>query len=235
MFEGHFQSGSTTHVTALVVCLSLIVTTLIASARSSGRTGQEAIRSFIGWGCLLVWTINASFWLFPERFEWARSLPLQICNLANLVGAMAVLKRHRLSQGILYFWALGLCIWAVVTPTLDMGPAKLGFWIFWVYHLFIGLAAAFLLGAEKFRPDLSDLSKTIVFTLGYVAILFLVNWGFNWNYGFVGPTTPDVKTPVDALGPYPQRVFIMGLMGSLVFTALWLPWQLVRLITPSRK
>ena len=76
----------------------------------------------------------------PERLAWDRSLPLHVCNIANIFGAIAVLRQQRLFQGIIYFWALALCIWAFLTPTLDVGPARFGFWIFWIYHLFIGLA-----------------------------------------------------------------------------------------------
>jgi hypothetical integral membrane protein (TIGR02206 family) len=194
-----------------------------AGALQSDRARRN-LRLLIGWGCIAVWVLNTAHHAMPERFSWGGSLPLHFCNLANLFGAAAILKRSRLFRGILYFWALGLCSWAFLTPTLQDGPALPGFWIFWVYHLFIGLSLVYLLAVEHFRPTARDLRSSCLFTLSYTLLIALVDRLFDWNYGFLGPAVPDSPTPVDVLGPYPLRVVWMILIGAVVFAMLWLPF-----------
>ena len=229
-----FEAGTPAHHIAVGVCTALIVSTFFAARRANNFEGKK-LRLIIGWGCVAVWIANTVLLMRPDRFHWSGSLPPHFCNLANLLGAIAVLQQKRLFQGILYFWALGLCIWAFITPTLGEGPALIGYWIFWAYHLFIGLAVAFFLGADRFRPTWSDLTNASLFTLGYLAVLFALNLITGWNYGFVGPSTPSSPTPVDALGPYPWRVLWMALLGAAIFTALWLPWHLAKGGTDSSK
>jgi uncharacterized membrane protein YwaF len=58
-----------------------------------------------------------------------------------------------------------------------------------------------------------------------MAVLAVFDRIFDWNYGFVGPSTPEQPTPVDSLGPYPRRLVWMSLLGCVVFVVLWLPWR----------
>jgi len=220
-----FRSGTAVHFAALAVCALLILTLGVTGRRSDSARRSGALRQSIGYGCLVVWLLNTASWLTPARFSWDRSLPLQVCNLANIFGALAVLRQQRLSQGVIYFWGLGLCIWAFLTPTLDVGPARFGFWIFWTYHLFIGLALVYVLTFDRFRPQATDLLSSLFVTYAYVAIVAAIDLAFGWNYGFVGPGRPTAPTPVDVLGPYPLRILWMTLAGSAVFVLLWLPWR----------
>jgi hypothetical integral membrane protein (TIGR02206 family) len=228
MAESGFQSGSPLHFVAAGTCFAIIAGMMLLGRISISRNDHDRFRAFVGWGCVVVWLLNTASWMTPERFSWERSLPLHVCNIANIFGAIAVLKRVRLFQGIIYFWAIGLCIWAFLTPTLDRGPAEFGFYIFWIYHLFIGLAVVHVLVIDGFRPSGRDCRNAIIFTLGYLGVLAVIDRMLDWNYGFVGPSTPAQKTPVDALGPYPLRLLWMALAGCAVFIILWLPWRFTR-------
>ena len=214
-----FYVWSPLHLLTLVVAAAIIV----AAAILGRRCHPDRFRRFIGLGCVVVWVVNTAYWMTPSRFDWASSIPLHFCNAANLFGAIAVLRRQRLMQGVIYFWA-GLCVWAFITPTVGMGPAKFGFWVFWIYHTFLGLALSHVLIVDGFRPTFRDLVHSAAFTLAYIAFLVVVDRLFGWNYGFLGPVKPGVPTPVDLLGAYPIRILWMILLGAGVFLLLWLPF-----------
>ncbi len=223
MFPAEFHTWSLLHLATVAICGGLSAATPILAQRSALATQPLRVRRLVGWGCLVAWIINTAYWMMPERFALGSSLPIHFCNVANIFGALAVLRQSRLFQGVIYFWA-GLYVWAFLTPTVGVGPARLGFWVFWIYHFFIALALAYILLIDRFRPSFRDLLHSSAFTLAYVAFMALVDHFTGWNYGFLGAETPDSPTPVDVLGTYPLRIVWMILLGAVAFFLLWLPF-----------
>lgn len=221
-----FRTGSAAHLLALLGCVIVVAVFYLAGdrARRAGDVGRMRwLRLVAGWGCLVAWLVNTAFWCLPGRFDWSISLPLQFCNLANLIGAAAVLGRGRYWKTILYFWMPTLCLWAFLTPVLRGGPATLEYWIFWGYHVFIPLALAEVLAVQGYRPGWADFRAAWVFTVVYMAALALLDHRFGWNYGFVGPSKPDTATLIDFLGPYPWRLLSMIAVGSGLFLLALFP------------
>ncbi|MEM6917289.1 MAG: TIGR02206 family membrane protein, partial [Verrucomicrobiota bacterium] len=182
-------------------------------------------RQFIAIGNLVVWLIACGFWFHPNYIRIEGSLPLQFCNLANLIAAAAVGFRWRTAQALLYFWTFALCIWAFLTPFLMVGPAHAWFWAFWLYHLFIPLGTAWTLSVDRFRPDWKDFKRAVFITVAYTATLAVLNYSMGWNYGFVGAGKPGQPSMIDVLGSYPVRLIWMLLIGVALFLILMLPWR----------
>ncbi|MDF1740848.1 MAG: TIGR02206 family membrane protein [Verrucomicrobiales bacterium] len=221
-----FHVGSTTHLLTLLICGLLgAAITWKGKALAANAQRQLALRHAIALGCLAAWVLNTGFWLVPSRFSWDQALPLQFCNLANLVSALALWKKPRWAQSLLYFWALGLSTWAFLTPSLAAGPALVEFWIFWIYHIFILFAVLWCLVIDRFRPTWRDFRLSLAITLGYLAILFILDRITGWNYGFAGEAKPLQPSPIDGLGPYPIRVLWLALIGTAVFALLMLPFS----------
>ncbi len=228
-----FTQGSVLHLFCLVVCL--ILTTVAATlARRDLREGRanSVIRDGIAAGCVLSWCLSNGYGILPGKFSWDQSLPLHFCNLANLIGAVAVRYRFRTAQSLMYFWTFGLCLWAFLTPSLYVGPLDPWFWLFWLYHVFILISVIWILVADRFRPGWRDCGRSLILTLIYMAILTVLDYFTGWNYGFVGPSVPDQTTILDFLGPYPIRLLWMALVGTGIFALLLVPWIRWR---PERK
>ncbi|NIP96980.1 MAG: YwaF family protein, partial [Akkermansiaceae bacterium] len=128
MLPAEFHTWSPLHLVTLAVCLGLAGATHLLAHRSGTGQGRQRLRFAVGWGCIAAWILNTGYWLMPVRFDPASSLPIHFCNVANLFGALAVLRRMRLFQGVIYFW-IGLYSWAFLTPTVGVGPARMGFWV----------------------------------------------------------------------------------------------------------
>lgn len=227
-----FTQGSTLHFLCLAACLALTLLTA-ALARRSNRMGRTAtvIRNSIAAGCVLSWLLSSGYGFLPGEFSLDHSLPLHFCNLANLIGAVAVWYRLRTAQAIMYFWTFGLSLWAFLTPSLYVGPLDPWFWLFWLYHVFILISVIWILVADRFRPNWSDYGLSLVLTLIYMGMLAVLDYFTGWNYGFVGPSVPDQTTLLDFLGSYPIRLLWMAVVGSAIFVLLllpWLPWRPLR-------
>lgn len=221
-----FRQGTALHFLCLAVCLAATLTTAVAARRFRSEPGRaRGLRRFLVVGCLVSWLASNGYGLLPPRFSWSDSLPLHFCHLANLLGAWAIATRNRTAQGLMYFWTFALCLWAFITPLLYVGPTSLWFWLFWIYHLFIPVATAWILVADRFRPTWGDWRRSVVATLAYMALLAVLDALTGWNYGFVGPSTPSQASLLDFLGPYPQRLLWMALVGTSLFALLMLPWR----------
>lgn len=223
-----FNVGSVTHLVTLLVCGFLgAALTIWGKKFENNSPGQNRLRLFVAIGCLGVWIINSAFWLAPSRFSWTESLPLHFCNLANLVSALAIWKKPRWSQSLLYFWAIGLSTWAFLTPSLAEGPALPEFWVFWLYHIFILFAILWCLVIDRFEPTWRDFRLSLWITLGYLVLLFILDRITGWNYGFAGEAMPLQPSPIDGLGPYPIRILWLAMIGTAVFALLMVPWRFI--------
>lgn len=221
-----FDPFTPLHFGALLVCLAIPLSlVLMSKCLRENPNAMKGARRLIAFGSLTIWAIACGFWFFPGYFRIDQSLPLHFCNLANLIAVIAVGFRVRAAQALLYFWTFALCIWAFLTPFLMVGPAHAWFWVFWLYHLFIPLATAWVLSVDQFRPNLRDLKTAIGITFAYTALLALLNALTGWNYGFVGPGKPGQPSMIDVLGPYPLRLLWMTLIAAALFSLLLLPWR----------
>ncbi len=224
--ENGFTTGSPTHILCLLVSLALA----FCIARSGRRWSTDSaasirLRWFLVAGSLLSWIGNAIWFMLPANLIIEETLPLHFCNFTNLFAAIAIAKRVRFFQGILYFWTFALTSWAFLTPALMHGPASVEFWAFWIYHFFILAAVTFVLTTDKFRPVWQDFRRTLLFTTICMIALFILNRIAGWNYGFVGASDPQQPTLIDFLGNYPIRIIWMWMLGTLLFALLMIPWR----------
>ncbi len=220
-----FIQGSSLHFAVLAGCLVLGGLTAVAALRDRRKgVPVSTARKVVAVGCVVTWVLSIGYGFLPSEFAWDKALPLQFCNLANLIGAHAVMTRHRTSQTLIYFWAFALCLWAFLTQSLYVGPDHPWFWIFWIYHSFILNSVIWVLVADRFRPSWSDYRIACLLTLAYMGALVPLNYFTGWNYGFVGPSIPTQKNLLDFLGPYPIRLLWMVLIGLVLFALLVVPW-----------
>ena len=224
MFLADFHAGNAQHISTLTVIAAAAAGVILAARRFTAEQHRRALKLFVGWGCIAFWILNTAYWMSPAHFDLGSSLPIHFCNVANIFGALAILRGMRLFQGVIYFWS-GLYIWAFITPTVGYGPESWGYWVFWIYHSFILFALAYLVFIDRFRPTFRDLLQSSLFTLGYVFFLAIIDAIAGWNYGFLGNDVPGAATPVALLGPYPLRILWMILIGAVIFLLLWLPFR----------
>jgi hypothetical integral membrane protein (TIGR02206 family) len=225
-----FQQYSLTHLVVVVLC-ALVIWAVVAAGRRQRRLSNLARDEADGPGRVLgalltvYWLIYQLWWSFPQR-PLARDswLPLHLCDLAGLVAGLALLTGRRWLTTTLYFWAFAFSTQAFITPIVREGPATARFWMFWESHTAIIGAAVYVVVVRGYRPGARDFRFGILASLAYVAVVLPLNLAFGWNYGYVGPTSPQVPTIVDRLGPWPWRLLPIAGLAVGAMLIVWLPW-----------
>ena len=162
---------------------------------------------------------------YAARGEWTArvNLPLQLSDAVTLV-AIAALWRPRagLLTELLWFWALGASLQAVLTPDLgDTFPDVLYFTFFATHSGAIAAACLLVVGmrlAPRPRGALRALRWTAALA-GVAAIACLATGG---NYMFLR-RKPANGSILDALGPWPWYIAgaaVLALAILLVLEAL---------------
>lgn len=155
------------------------------------------------------------------------SLPLQLCDVSVILGApMLILASRRLYE-IVYFSGLAGATIALLTPELWYDFPHFRFWNYFVIHAAIIYAPLYLSLAHGFRPTWRSLLIFMIFINIYGVFLLIVNAALDANYMFISQDTLN-PTPVNALGPWPQRLIWMELATLIACTALAAPFALGR-------
>jgi hypothetical integral membrane protein (TIGR02206 family) len=216
------------HLIVLIAFAAIYAISIIAARRARPRSRILAERIF-SLACIPLFIANNhELWLNTDQFSWRTSLPLHVCDLAALFVPLALALNWRPARVVLYYFGLFLSSQGLITPDLDEGPARLQFWGFWLLHLAVVGSAIYDILARGFRPTWRDLRLAILSGVTYVIAMVALDVGIGANYGYVGPTKPELPTVLDLLGPFPRRVFVMSALGILVMTIATIPWELVR-------
>ncbi len=214
------------HLTSLAA-FAAITTIVIALARRRGPepdqppgTPAHRLRLIIATLALLAWLTSLIFYLQPTRFDWSKSLPIELCDLTALIAPLALFTSLRPLRAILHFWAFALCTQFFITPVHT--PGSPAFIVGWFLHAAIVGSALFDALALNFRPRWTDLRTAILAGVLYLALIFPFNIATGFNYGYVGPAKPGTPTIVDALGRWPLRVLWISIIAATAMTLVML-------------
>jgi hypothetical integral membrane protein (TIGR02206 family) len=215
------------HVLALVVCALLIAAPSIIG-RSLSKSGEATLRQALAAFAVVYWVAYNIWWNW-NGLDPRTGLPLQLCDFNGLLAPLALMTGWRWARAALYFWTVALTSQAFIQPALTSGPAALVFWAFWTAHTIIAVCAVYDIAVLGFRPGWSDLGRALVVSAAYVALVVPVNQWLGADYGFIGDPADSREVPpfVRALGPWPQRAFILVALAVPGFVVVLLPWLFV--------
>jgi hypothetical integral membrane protein (TIGR02206 family) len=164
------------------------------------------------------------------QFDIQNSIPLQLCDIAELIAAVALWTGWRWAFGVTYFWGLLLSSQALLTP--DIGTARDGapdfphhlFLTFFTLHVLVVWAAIYLTWGRRMRPRWSDFRLAVYLALTWVAVTLGFNTLAGTNYGYLNGKPPTASA-LDLLGPWPLYVVAEIVIVILAWAAMTWPWE----------
>lgn len=228
-----FRPFSATHV-AVVAALVVTVSGLVALRRAwRDKPRAAGLDRFLAVLGFLVFAVVNTWPLLPQHFDVSWSLPIHVCDVTTLYVPFALLTRWATPRALVYFWGLGLSSQGFITPDLQDGPAKAGFWMFWLAHFSVVVSALYDVLARGYRPTWRDYRIALGIGLVYIVALLVLDVLLGVNYGYVGPAKPGQPTIVDALGLWPWRVPVIVALGAGAMALLMVPWEIARRRRPA--
>jgi hypothetical integral membrane protein (TIGR02206 family) len=233
----HFEPFTVTHACVAAAFLILVAAMIALRRRDDVALVPPARRKMdclVGWLGLAVVGVVQLVTLWPSRFDHWTSLPLHICDIVMFAAPLALLLNWRPLRALAYFWGLGISSVSFILPDLSFGPGDFQFWVFWAGHAVIVGTALYDVTARGFRPRWRDWLFAAWGSIVYTLIIFPIDAYFHLDYGYIGLTYKNRHSPVDALGPWPQRVPIMLGLALVGMVLLLLPWVIRRRYVRNR-
>jgi hypothetical integral membrane protein (TIGR02206 family) len=194
---------------------------LAAGPRLRGTPRERQVAVVLAWGNLVFGVASSVTALLP--FSAKHSLPLQICDLAWIVVAWALLTLRPLPTALTYYWGLTLSVQALVQPTLTEPFPELEFFVFWGKHVLIVWGAVYLCLSLRHGPDWASYRRAVRWTFGWLVVVLCLNVVLDANYGYVNGK-PSEATVLDVLGPWPVYVVAEMAIVMVGWALVTLPW-----------
>jgi hypothetical integral membrane protein (TIGR02206 family) len=158
------------------------------------------------------------------------SVPLQLCDVAELTAAYALWSQRHWAFVLTYYWGLVLSSQALITP--DIGTPEEGapdfphhlFVTFFTLHVLVVWAAIYLTWGQRKRPQWRDYRFAIVVTLAWAAFTFTFNAIAGTNYGYLNRKPPTASL-LDVLGPWPVYLLAEIAIVLVVWALMTWPWE----------
>jgi hypothetical integral membrane protein (TIGR02206 family) len=218
-----FRPFTFTHAVVLAA-MAALVWLLVSYARRVRPDTRLHLERLLATINAFFWVIIQGWWMLPPRFDLATSLPLHMCHLVSLLASAVLLVPARGLRTLLYFWGIGLCSQALITPSLREPPSSIWFWAFWIEHGLLMAIAVYDLVVREYRPTWRDYGFACAAALAYLAVVLPLDIALQTDYGFVGAPKPETPSILDLLGPWPERLAAIVMLVAAAMAALMLPW-----------
>lgn len=197
----------------------------IALAATLGRRLSGSPRALTPARCL-AYVILAAMALDPfvhrahGELTLAKALPLQLCDAAAAVCALALFTRRQLPFELAYFWGLAGVTQALVTPP-ELAPLDdPDTWRYFAVHAGALAGIAYLLG-QGLRPRRGAWRRVSLLTIAYTCVVGLADWALGANYMWLAEK--PAGSVLELFGPWPFYILGGAVLGASLFYLLELP------------
>ena len=228
---GWFSAYGTSHLAVLVVFVigsAALVWIGRRQTESQARLFGRALAAMT----LVMFGVALVYKLIQPSID--HSVPLQLCDLAELTAAYALWSRRKWAFTLTYYWGLPLSSQALITPDLNAAdfPSH-SFVTFFALHLLVVWAATYLTWGYGMRPGWRSYRFAVITTLAWGAITMIFNAIAGSDYGFLNGK-PANGSMLDLLGSWPSYVVAEVIIVGVVWALMTWPWERKRRSAPSQ-
>jgi hypothetical integral membrane protein (TIGR02206 family) len=214
---------------AVVAAIPALAGGLAWVTRARPRSASAAGRLL---GALLV--LNELVWYVyrysHEGFRFPAGLPLQLCDIAVWLAALAALwpTRSPALFDLAWYWGMAGAGMAVLTPDLWAPFPSYPSLYFFAAHGGVVATVLFLVWSKQARPGPGSWWKAFLAVNCYAAAVGAFNAAFKTNYLYLC-NKPAHASLLDLFGPWPVYLLAAEPLALLLFWLLWLPFRRRRL------
>jgi hypothetical integral membrane protein (TIGR02206 family) len=220
-----FSAYGPSHLTVLMV-FAIGSAALVWIGRRQTESQARLLGRVLGALTMAIFSVALVYKLVQPSI--AHSVPLQLCDLAELTAAYALWSQRNWAFALAYYWGLPLSSQALITPDLN-APDFPGhsFLTFFALHLLVVWAAIYLTWGYGMRPGWRSYRFAVITTLAWGSFTFIFNTIAGTDYGFLN-RKPLNASLLSFLGPWPFYVLAEVVIVGAVWALMTWPWELKR-------
>jgi hypothetical integral membrane protein (TIGR02206 family) len=209
---------SAEHLITVAVIAAAIAVLVVAARRCPGPWTVPAARVL----AVVVLANEAAWWVW---LGLDHALPLQLCDVAAVVTALALWVRTPLLVELTYFWGIAGTANALFTPDISDHFPTFPFLQYFVQHGAIVGAALFLVIGLRITPRPWAFLRAYALTVVLLAVDALANLLTGGNYLYLRQL-PGVKSVLNLMGPWPWYIVGAAVLALVLFVLLDLPFRI---------
>jgi len=220
-----FELFSFQHITTLLIFIALTAIVIV-----QGNRTDEPLKSDIGMMIAGITfstlILDAVYKLVFGTFSIFEDLPFFMCDLVAFVLPFILYFRNRKWIGILYFWALGGTLQALLTPDLKDGFPTFHFFRYFIGHAGIIMAILYTVIVRKIQIGWQDFIRAVIYAQVYLICVHMINHLIGSNYGYTMAKPPGGSI-LDLMGPWPWYILAGEGLMLVLFLLLLAPFLLI--------
>ena len=228
--QREFSAYGPSHLAVLALFVIGAVA-LVWIGRRQTEPQARLLGRILGAVLLAVFLVALVYKLIRPDLE--TSVPIQLCDLAELAAAFALWLQRQWAFALTYYWGLVLSSQALITP--DVGTPAEGapdfphhlFDTFFALHVLVVWAAIYLTWGRGMRPRWRDYCLAGIATLAWAAFTLTFNAIAGTNYGYLNRKPPTASL-LDVLGPWPVYLLAEVAIVLIVWALMTWPWERIR-------
>ena len=207
-----------------IIGLTLFLSLFFVWVGRKYEKSRDTLRWFFGILLLTNMVVYQTYRYQTGLWEVRHDLPLELCNLANILTALALLLKRRGMAEIAWCWVMTGTLNGLITPDFMGVFPEVPYVSFFIGHAGLIIATSFLVFGMKLYPQKGSWLRVVAASQIYFALAFSVNKIIGSNYGYL-MHKPEGGSAMDFFGPYPYYLITLECLGALLFFLVLLPFR----------
>lgn len=216
-----FEIMGAAHLGAVGVTAATALVLVYHARRYPSRTGPP--RAFLAVLLLILYPAHLVVNYASGNLNRENAFPCHFCDVAAIIGAIALLTRRQRLAELVWFWGLAGTLNGLLTPALSDTFPSPRYFAFFALHGGVVIAAVYLVAGLRLRPEPGAVWRAFGWGQVYLVAAALVDLISGANYGFLR-AKPTQASLLDLMGPWPWYIFALDALGIVLFLLLYLPF-----------
>lgn len=217
-----FQMWSATHICTLLV-IAIITAGVIMLGKCLTPPKRRVLCKGLAWGIMAFYLFEYA-WRFSHH-AWEHvlehELPLHFCAIMALLCFIALWWEPRWARSLVYFGVLSASVQGLLTPAITYGFPRVDFFIFFISHGLLMLAALSMPLLTDWKAKAKDPLRSVLLMNAYLVVIHPINLLLGSNYGYT--TAAPSGSILETLGtPAPWYYLWLELPALGLFYLMYL-------------